>query len=108
MSSPSKVITPSSTVSSRLAQRSSVDLPEPDAPISTTHCPRLDRQVDVAQHHVVAERLADAALISQHAASLTASLPAPWKPCLRANQSVSRAIGMVRQTNSTPATTYGV
>ena len=35
ISCPSSSITPSSTVSSRLMQRSSVDLPEPEAPMST-------------------------------------------------------------------------
>ena len=39
MSSPANSTTPSSTTSSRFTQRSSVDLPEPDAPMSTTHSP---------------------------------------------------------------------
>src|SRR4051812_4443151 len=37
MSRPSSSITPSSTVASRSTQRSSVDLPEPEAPMRTTH-----------------------------------------------------------------------
>ena len=106
MSSPWKVITPSSTVSSRLAQRSSVDLPEPDAPISTTHWPGPDHEVDARSTRWSPKDFRTPAISST--APAHSIPPAPWKPCLRAYQSVSRAIGMVRQTNSTPATTYGV
>ena len=48
--SPSSRTSPSSISSSRLTQRSSVDLPEPDAPISATASCSGDRQVDAAQH----------------------------------------------------------
>ena len=60
MSSPSSSITPSSTISSRSMQRSRVDLPEPEAPISDDDLVRGDVQVEVVQHHVAAERLAQA------------------------------------------------
>ena len=42
-------------------QRSSVDLPEPDAPISATAPVLLHRQVDAAQHRHVAVGLRDPA-----------------------------------------------
>ena len=50
MSRPSSSIVPSSTISSRSMHRSSVDLPEPDAPISTTHLVRADVEVEVVEH----------------------------------------------------------
>ena len=40
--------------------RHSVDLPEPDGPMTTTTSPRVDRQVDVLQHVQLAEPLVDA------------------------------------------------
>ena len=40
---PSTSISPESTASSRLMQRSSVLLPDPDGPITTTTCPRSTR-----------------------------------------------------------------
>jgi hypothetical protein len=46
-SSPSRRMAPSSTVSSRFTQRSSVDFPEPDAPISAvTVCAGTVRSTD--------------------------------------------------------------
>ena len=38
--------------------RSSVDLPMPDGPSTASVSPALDREGEVAQHHVRAERLA--------------------------------------------------
>ena len=60
MRSPLIVMHPPSTFSSRLMQRSSVDFPEPDAPIRHTTSCSFDRHVDAAQHPVVAEALLDA------------------------------------------------
>ena len=58
---PSKMISPESIGSSRLIARHSVDLPEPDGPITTTTSPRAIGQVDVAQDVQLAEVLVDAA-----------------------------------------------
>ena len=65
MSSPSSVMRPSSTTSSRLTQRSSVDLPEPRRADQHDALAALDVEVDVAQDDVVAERLADAVELEQ-------------------------------------------
>ena len=51
ITSPSSSTSPSSMSSSRSMQRSSVDLPEPDAPISATASCSRDGEVDAAQHH---------------------------------------------------------
>ena len=56
---PSRRISPASMVSSRLIARQSVDLPEPEGPITTTTSPRCDVEVDVLQHVQVAEPLVD-------------------------------------------------
>ena len=59
-SMPSTVSWPSWCSSSRLMQRISVDLPEPDGPQMTMRSPRATAQVDVAQHvEVVAVPLVD-------------------------------------------------
>ena len=60
ISRPSKRMTPSSISSSRLRQRSRVDLPDPDEPIRQTTSPGATREVDVVEHHAVAVRLAEA------------------------------------------------
>ena len=57
---PSKVIVPELIGSSRLIARHSVDLPEPDGPITTTTSPRSTDRFDVAQHVQRAEPLVDA------------------------------------------------
>ena len=41
--------------------RSSVDLPEPDAPISVMTSPLVHVEVDAVEHHGGAERLVNAA-----------------------------------------------
>ena len=46
--------------SSRLTQRSSVDLPEPDGPMTQTTWPVVDVEVDALEHLVVAEVLVQA------------------------------------------------
>ena len=51
--------TPSSISSSRLRQRSSVDLPEPDDPIRQTTSCGVDGEVDVVEHDLVAVGLAE-------------------------------------------------
>ena len=60
-STPSTTTVPAVGSSSRLTQRSSVDLPDPDGPMTQTTSPRVDRQVDAAQHLEVAEGLVQAA-----------------------------------------------
>ena len=50
MSSPSSRIRPSSIGSSRLMQRSSVLLPDPDAPIREITSPVVDVEVDAVEH----------------------------------------------------------
>ena len=61
-STPSRNTWPSSISSSRSTQRSSVDLPDPDDPMSVDDPVLLDRQVDPAQHgrrSVVLDQAAD-------------------------------------------------
>ena len=57
--SPSRRISPPSIGSSPLMQRSSVDLPHPEAPIRQTTSCSLDGQVDAVEHLVIAEALVD-------------------------------------------------
>ena len=59
ISSPSKKIRPESSGSSRLTQRSSVLLPLPLGPITTSTSPAGDAEVDAVEHDVVAEALPD-------------------------------------------------
>ena len=56
---PSTRIVPESIGSSRLIARHSVDLPDPDGPITTTTSPGSTVEVDVLQHVQVAEVLVD-------------------------------------------------
>ncbi len=58
MSSPERKICPSSMPSMRFIVFSNVDLPEPEAPISTTTSCVPTARVDAAQHVVVTEALA--------------------------------------------------
>ena len=51
---------PLSIVSSRLIARHSVDLPEPEGPMTTTTSPRLHVEVDVLEHVQLAEPLVHA------------------------------------------------
>ncbi len=53
------MIVPESIGSSRLIVRHSVDLPDPDGPMTTTTSPRFDGQVDVPQDVQFAEVLVD-------------------------------------------------
>ena len=57
ISSPSRKMRPESTGSSRLTQRSSVLLPLPLGPMTTSTSPAVDAQVDAVEHEVVAEAL---------------------------------------------------
>ena len=92
--------------SSRLRQRSSVDLPDPDEPIRQTTSPRRDREVDVGEHDLVAVRLAEVRDLEQR---LGHSAPARSRSAIRrCSQSVNRASGMVRTTKKPATTTYGV
>ena len=59
ISSPSTKIRPASIGSSRLMQRSSVDLPIPDAPIRHTTSCSATLEVDPAQDLELAERLVE-------------------------------------------------
>ena len=54
----------SSGVSSRLMQRSSVDLPEPEEPMMQVTSPLSAAKVDALEHFVVAEGLAQMPLTS--------------------------------------------
>ena len=56
---PSIVIVPESIVSSRLIARQSVDLPDPDGPMTTTTSPRLTVVLMSLQHVQIAEVLVD-------------------------------------------------
>ena len=99
---PSTVIEPASTFSSRLMQRSSVDLPEPEAPIRQTTSCAADVEADVGQDLVLAEGLGDVldldeALVAHAAAR---SRNSRW----RIRLSVKRASGIVRITKNTAAT----
>ena len=59
MFSPSTRTSPPVGSSSRLQQRSSVDLPEPDGPMTNTSSRGATGEVDAAQHLRVAEGLAE-------------------------------------------------
>ena len=92
---------PASTGSSRLTQRSSVDLPEPEAPIRQTTSCSATLEVDPAQHLVLAERLVHA--LDRDGAHATA----PGRRLRRSratSQSVKRASGIVIATKSVAAT----
>ena len=54
-SMPSTMMRPCWCSSSRLMQRIIVDLPEPDGPQMTMRSPRIDLEIDVAQHVELAE-----------------------------------------------------
>ncbi len=72
------VIVPDSMVSSRLIARQSVDLPEPEGPMTTTTSPRADGEVDVLEHVQVTEVLVDALEDDEglgHAANLATDGP---------------------------------
>ena len=105
ISSPSKRITPSSICSSRLRQRSSVDLPEPDEPIRQTTSCLVDREVDVGEHHPVAVGLAELGHLEEsghNAPARSRSIQRRW------SQSQSRASGTVITTKKPATTTSGV
>ncbi len=65
--SPSMWISPPSIGSSALMQRSSVDLPQPDGPMRHTTWCSSTREVDAAQHLVVAEALVHVAQLDERA-----------------------------------------
>ena len=97
---------PSSMGSSRFTVRSSVDLPEPLAPMRATTSPCSDLEVDAHQHVVIAERLPDV-LEPQHGLGGGHTIP---PICSRARtravyQSVRRMVGIASRTNSRAATT---
>ena len=107
MSTPSRWIRPESIGSSRLTQRRSVDLPEPDAPISaTTSCSPTLRSIPFST--VCLPNDFDEPLDDEYVAH-PASLPACRMRRSRAtSQSVKRASGIVSATNSTAADRYAV
>ena len=103
ISSPSTQMRPASTGSSRSMHRSSVDFPDPLAPIRPDDLMVLDHEVDIPQHLELAEGLADAfdAYGFGHGVA-----PACRRRRSRAiNQSVSRAKGIVIRMNRNAATT---
>ncbi len=112
MSSPSMEIRPASIGSRRLMHRSSVDLPDPDAPIrQTTSCSR-DLQVDPPQHLEAPERLAQpleerkvaaADRLDAHRAAASRRLRSR-----ATSQSVSRASGIVMTRKTSAVARYGV
>ena len=71
-------------------QRSSVDLPEPEAPISATASCSATVEVDAAQHLALAERLGDAADLEHRRAAHRRASPPPLPM-----RSTSRASGTV-------------
>ena len=66
MSSPSSRITPSSIGSSRLMHRSSVLLPEPEAPIRQITCDVADVEAELVEHRPRAEALDDVDELQLH------------------------------------------
>ena len=73
---PSSRMSPWSGSISRFITRSSVDLPEPDGPITEAVVPCLDVQVDAAQHMVGPEGQMDVLAVSEpEVNSLMAGLP---------------------------------
>ena len=110
MSSPSSRITPSSTVSSRLMQRSRLDLPDPDAPISvTTWCSATSRSIDRSTVWVP-NRLTTPSQLSTGTGSRRHSDPLACcrRTARRLYQSATRIVGIASSTKSRPATRYGV
>ena len=92
--------------SSRLMQRSSVDLPEPDAPIrQITSCSSTDRSMPFSTSSLPND-LCTSLQTSAGVAVLTRARP-PSGACGRAaiSQSVNRACGTVISTKKNAATT---
>ena len=105
ISLPSTTIRPASIGSSRFTQRSSVDFPEPDAPIRQTTSCSATRQVDAAQHLDVPEGLVHALDEQRLAHAIRLRVAADRGAT---SQSVNRASGIVKATKSNAAATYGV
>ncbi len=81
-------------------QRSSVDLPDPEAPITQTTPCSAHLEVDALEHQVVAEGLADAVELERRHRILR---------CSRAtSESVKRASGIVRRMKRSAVARYGV
>ena len=99
---PSNVIEPASTFSSRLMQRSSVDLPEPEAPIrQTTSCAAMSRLTLVSTWFSPNDLETFSTLTKLSVAHWAArSRSSRWRMML----SVKRASGIVRITKKTAAT----
>ena len=89
ITSPSRKMSPSSISSSRSTQRSIVDLPEPEAPITRDRLVLVDAEVDAAQDLELAERLRHALELEHRAVALIAP------PSDAAQRSSSRASGIV-------------
>ena len=106
ISSPSTTMLPLSIGSSRLMQRSSVDLPEPDAPIrQITSCSSTDRSMPFSTSSLPND-LCTSLQTSAGAAVAHTRPPAIWRLRSRAiSQSVSRACGIVISTKKNAATT---
>ena len=112
MSSPSSSTWPSSTVSSRLGAAQQRRLARARAADQGDDLVLADREVDPAQHDVVAEDLDHAAHVEhrrgRRARSQQARPTAGGAGRGRVTASASRAEGTASSTNSRPATTYGV
>ena len=108
ISCPSTMIRPASIGSSRLMQRSSVDLPEPEAPIRhTTSCSATDRSIPCSTSRspkrlVERPRCGRASAVTAHAR--LPALAGRGRPASRRTASC----GIVITRNRTAATTYGV
>ena len=104
-STPPTTIRPAVTGSIRLMQRSSVDLPEPDAPIrQITSCSDTARSMPRSTSAL--PKLLRTPSISR--AAVAHPCPANWRRRSRAtSQSVNRASGIVISTNSAAAHRYG-
>ena len=88
-------------------QRSNVDLPDPDPPISTTTSPSSTVQVDPVEDPVVAEVLVHPADFENRPV-IRPHPPAADGRLARTQQSASRPVGMASRMNRTAAITYGV
>ncbi len=89
--------------SRRSTQRNNVDLPDPDAPMRTTHLVLGDVEIDAV------ENVAIAVTLDQAPDRQDLGHSAPWRVAARRDaQSASLADGTARATKSSPATTYGV
>ena len=107
ISSPSTTIRPASIGSIRLTQRSSVDLPEPDAPIrQTTSCSATARSIPRSTSTAPNDLRTPSS--SEQRRSSRRPAACRRRRSRRISQSVKRASGIVIATKSSAAARYGV